>query len=455
MNFLRLKDNDSLSVAIASLLACLIFLWLILRHSLTVALSENYPEISSFLNSTSASPIIKLAQREVTSALVGREEAPTPTNDGNSEVIIKSNKDQQSNSPSANNLMKLRSGLISVIRNEPINAKAFRLLGQLASLSDDQKTASRMMYQSTQLSLHDPIALYELLKSSMSSHKYAAAIYYADAFLRGFPTSDKLIAPILMEIMSTDQARPLLVKTLAENPPWRLALLNSSYAQSGLRDIQAPLKLLEALKDAGSPPQLKELVSYLKYLFENKEYDLAYSTWLLFMPEELMDQTGMIFNGSFEVDPTGLIFDWTIGAGKEVEVGISSRPDDESNRALYVEFGMGRTQFPLVQEIILLTPGNYELSFLVKGQLTARRGLEWRIVCENGKKIEVSQTILGRYQGWRRITSNIDIPKEGCRFQYIRLVHLARSASEQMAEGSLWFDDVTIQRKNEARNFSQ
>lgn len=184
----------------------------------------------------------------------------------------------------------------------------------------------------------------------------------------------------------------------------------------------------------------------MNFLLKNQHYELAYSTWLLFMPSELMDQTGLIFNGSFETKPSGTTFDWTIGSGKEVDVSITTHPDDDERKALYVDFGVGRAVFPVVQERILLPPGSYQFSFLVKGELSARRGLEWRIVCENGAQADEGKTILGRFQYWRRMLVSVNIPNNGCRYQYLRLVHLARSSSEQMAHGHIWFDDLSIER---------
>jgi hypothetical protein len=57
--------------------------------------------------------------------------------------------------------------------------------------------------------------------------------------------------------------------------------------------------------------------------------------------------------------------------------------------------------------------------------------------------------IMGRFPGWTRYESNIVIPNEGCGFQYLRLIHAARTPSEQYARGRIWFDELAIRRKAE------
>jgi hypothetical protein len=43
----------------------------------------------------------------------------------------------------------------------------------------------------------------------------------------------------------------------------------------------------------------------------------------------------------------------------------------------------------------------------------------------------------------------VSIPKEKCDAQYLQLVHLARSPSEQLASGYMWFDNLKIQPTRE------
>ena len=47
---------------------------------------------------------------------------------------------------------------------------------------------------------------------------------------------------------------------------------------------------------------------------------------------------------------------------------------------------------------------------------------------------------------WRDFAVTFTVPATGCRAQHVRLDLDARSASEKMVSGSLWFDDLELKR---------
>ena len=175
-------------------------------------------------------------------------------------------------------------------------------------------------------------------------------------------------------------------------------------------DARAPLDLLLALRDTPTPPKTSEVGPYLKFLIEHKFYDLAYYTWLQFLPPEQLNTAGYLFNGSFEVDPTGLPFDWTFTKESGATIEIADRTDAEatlaalkadtwskeqkaylSNKylndpgrgahALFLEFGVGRVEGLSVKQMIVLAPDDYQFRGTYKADIVSQRGLQWRVVC--------------------------------------------------------------------------
>ena len=70
-------------------------------------------------------------------------------------------------------------------------------------------------------------------------------------------------------------------------------------------------------------------------------YELAYYTWLQFLPTEQLGKVGLLFNGDFEVAPSGLPFDWTFTQGSGVKINIGERDDKEGGHALVLECAGG------------------------------------------------------------------------------------------------------------------
>jgi hypothetical protein len=54
--------------------------------------------------------------------------------------------------------------------------------------------------------------------------------------------------------------------------------------------------------------------------------------------------------------------------------------------------------------------------------------------------------VLGVTRSWKEFDITFEVPTTDCRAQQVRLVHDARSASEQLVTGSMWYDELKISR---------
>jgi hypothetical protein len=324
-------------------------------------------------------------------------------------------------------------------------------LGQIAEIKGSDRKADKFMHAAARRSLHENFAIDWMMRKSVERKSYQSAAYYADVLLRSTPGMTPYVTPVLARMAEDSEAMPVLNKLLATNPNWRRAFFNQLGAS--LTDARTPFNLLLSLQESAAPPTREELNAYEAFLFEHRLYDLAYYVWLQFLPPDRLESAGFLFNGDFAKKPSGSRFDWQVPPGVNVIVDFASRPENAANRALVIDFGPGRVEFPGISQSIMLPPGAYTLKGSFMGDIRGPRGVQWSARCMGGAPpLGQSQMILGSHPEWRAFEFPLVVPEKGCAAQMIELKLAARSPSEKLVFGVLWFDDISLSRAQEASN---
>jgi hypothetical protein len=342
-------------------------------------------------------------------------------------------------------MAQIRSWVERALLEDPLNARALRILGQLSRGTSE----AALMQAAARRSLLESEAVFWVMRKSYEDGDYRSASRYAEILLRTRPssqTASQAAMAVLGRIAETPAASGELKQLLASNPRWRSQFF--MLLPASVTDARAPLDLLLALKDTPTPPTTSEVGPYLKLLIEHEFYDLAYYTWLQFLPREQLDKAGYLFNGSFEVDPTGLPFDWKFAGESGATMEIADRTDGKGAHALFLEFGVGRVEGLSVSQMVILAPGDYQFRGTYKADIVSQRGLQWRVVCgKSGSVIGESPMIIDAKAEWRDFKFSFTVPDSDCSLQSVQLAFTARSASEQFISGSAWFDDLQIVRE--------
>ena len=471
----------------------LFLVWEVITRSVVAYLADANPDMAVRLRSNYPTALLNLAYDRLSSDPSAKSiepAAPLPR-DGSSRLTVvgkgmQSAKDidltvrpeplstdsAPSSATNSHAMAQIRSWVERALLEDPLNARALRILGQLSGGTSE----AALMQAAARRSLLESEAVLWVMRKSYEEGDYRSAGRYAEILLRTRPSSQtalKAAMAVLGRIAETPAASSELKQLLASNPRWRsqfLALLPESVS-----DARAPLDLLLALRDTPTPPKTSEVGPYLKFLIERGFYDLAYYTWLQFLPSEQLNTAGYLFNGSFEVDPTGLPFDWTFTRESGATIEIADRTDVEatlaalkadtwskeqkaylSNKylndpgrgahALFLEFGVGRVEGLSVKQMIVLAPGDYQFRGTYKADMVSQRGLQWRVVCASKSSAVIGESpiIIEAKADWRYFEFSFTVPKTGCPLQSVQLVFTARSASEQFISGSAWFDDLQI-----------
>ena len=332
------------------------------------------------------------------------------------------------------------------IRADPLNAKAFRLLGGTADLLHDEKRTHELMSAAARRSMHESGALLWLLQSALLRGRFEEAAANADVLLRIRPQFAQYLVPALAVIAERPAGRSFVTKLLANNPPWRFLFFQ--LLPKSITNIHTPGELLLELKGTGSPPQANEIGPYLDFLIEKQLYDDASGIWLQLLDPAQLELTGHLNNRNFELPPSGLPFDWKVPLGSNYGIKVVSGPSEGGSQGLNIEFQGSRTTFNPVTQLILLQPGDYTFKGRWRGNVTGLRGLVWRMECLTEKsQLGAGPMLLGAASTWTNFEFAVTVPTNGCKAQLVSLVLDARSASESIVQGSVWFRNLDIVSK--------
>ena len=250
---------------------------------------------------------------------------------------------------------------------------------------------------------------------------------------------------------------PLLLQ-LAENPDVRVAFTEflkerSSWWEDFFRYAATNAKELDTVRGIyrlnGHRPGVDEQSYYLARLQREGRWLEMYLVWLNSLDPEQLSVLGNVYDGSFELkldDSAG--FGWRVQPARGVNVETASTYGVHGSRALHLVFEGKRSRYRYIYQYLFLEPGRYRLSGLVKlDDLRTARGVQWTVRCLSG-----DHALLGasnRYMGasdWQAFDSDFTVPPAACPAQELRLELAGEHASDFIAQGEVWFDNMAIKQ---------
>lgn len=332
----------------------------------------------------------------------------------------------------------------ALLRN-PLNEGALRVLGLAADAADDGRRADQLMSVAARRTRRDLSVETWLFDERFRQGRLEDALRHADAILRQKPDMLGILSPTLAEIARRDDLRRALIDVLNFGPPWRKDVLGA-LAQSA--EPAANEAVFIGLEHSTQPLQLAEMAPYLNRLVAAGQYDLAFLTWLRALPLAQSEQLPYVYNGDFDIPVTGLPFDWAITNVDGATTEVADSGDENRGPALHVAFWGSRVNYHHVGKLLLLPPGGYRLTGLVKADdIENAHGLVWRIYCADheDQTIGVTPTVVGN-SDWTEFSADFEVPSEGCSAQWLRLEIAATVSIEQQISGTVWYDHLAIDR---------
>ena len=190
------------------------------------------------------------------------------------------------------------------------------------------------MQKALQRSRRESVAAFWLLNDSFTRRDYKSALDYGDIVLRTRSRLGMRVFDYFAVIAEDVQGRELLTRQLVNEPVWRTDFFQALPGKA--KKPETPLGLMTALQELGKPVTQKEIEPYLNFLISKDRMELAYNTWLQFLPKADLENIGLLTNASFEREPSGLPFDWRLGKGKNALAEIVPLGEGGTNHVLHI-----------------------------------------------------------------------------------------------------------------------
>jgi hypothetical protein len=123
-------------------------------------------------------------------------------------------------------------------------------------------------------------------------------------------------------------------------------------------------------------------------LFKEKQYAVAYRTFVLTLTPEEQAVAGYVHNGRFKISPTGRPFDWQIRDHPGLTISYPGVNGGREGGGLRVQFNNTPVRNLSLRQTLLLPAGSYEFNVTATAQnASLPKGLLWRIACVGSNKV--------------------------------------------------------------------
>ena len=346
---------------------------------------------------------------------------------------------------SAKNWAQAKEHANNALRANPLDGRSLRVLAQVAEQQGNEKQVYSLFSKAVKLSPRDVISHVWLLEFALRNQQAAPAVVHLDALLRVKPGLMEALLPQAIALAVNPVAQNAMLEQLALNPPWRRHLLMGLATSKFSADQIVPVFTKLHAKSKLEPADYLPLINRLNN--ENR-YAQSYLTWANLIPIQQRKYLGNVFDGGFELPIEEQIgsFAWLVQEVTGAQLQLLNSRGTMGENSFYVEFEGRRTPFAHLSQILALPSGQWQVSYRAKAdRLENTRGLVWRVVCQsNGSILADSEPMKGQFN-WQELKFEFSVP-DNCAGQRLILMIPARIPAETLINGSLWLDNVIIQR---------
>jgi hypothetical protein len=333
----------------------------------------------------------------------------------------------------------------AALLGNPTDARPLILMAQDAALKGQQRRAIALIQAADQLGPRMPDNQMLIAEFWEKQGNPNLALRHLSVALEMKPSYRTESFPELFKL-AQDQKTRGLIKTLMDRPPaWWPDFFNYALTQKMNPEL---LDFLFSAHNKLLPEVAKNQTrAYVERLINERNWVKAYFAWINSLDQERLGALGYLYNGSFELAPTGYGFDWRVNPDARYHVNLEQTDLKGAASAIAISFtGTKPISNQLITQWLLIEAGRYHLAGQFKSeQLIGGEGLSWVIRCADGRPIARTPQLLGTHP-WSQFDVDFDVPTQGCQAQMMTLEIDPGSFNRLDYSGRIWFDQFSLIR---------
>lgn len=283
----------------------------------------------------------------------------------------------------------------AVARRDPLNSGPLLVEGTSAFAAGDLPRAESLLRAASRLDPLAPAPRFLLADLYFRQGQAEPGLAQVGFLLERFNGNAAPLVPALALFAVQPGAAEKLRPLLARQPIVRDQLL--ALLADNPEDLPTILAIAPRTQAPGAEWQQRLLAS----LVAKADYGRAHALWRRF--GRVTAEPGGLFNPRFLAGGPSPPFNWRLTSG------AAGTAEAQSGGGLHLLY-FGRDEAVLADQLLLLPPGSYSLSFTVRGEPT---GLAWSLTCLPGTARQEAPLSQGRLEFF--------VPPSGCPAQRLEL----------------------------------
>ncbi len=334
--------------------------------------------------------------------------------------------------------------LRQALLHNPANANLYLALADLQQQKGEKQKAATLIATASELAPMNADVQLRAADFWLKQGQLSKALACINVALSLRPALGASLYPLMLKFAEDPRIRPLLAPFYREPPVWWTDFFR--YVAANTPSLDTLKALYQEQLQQGSKPDAGQQQVYLARLQQEGQWLELYFNWVNTLEANQLNALGYLYNGDFELPLGNQGFDWIVSKVNGVVVETAPTYGIGGRKALHIVFSGQRVPFSHLYQHLLLDPGRYRLQGRVRvDSLKTERGLQWNVDCiaSDSKPLGSSERFLGTTE-WQPFAVEFTVPPKGCRVQTLRLVLIGRAALDFEAQGSIWFDDMSI-----------